>query len=101
MPCKPVNVSSSGDNPLGIAAAGKTIRVHGLALTAAGAVTLTVKAGSTILAGPMSLTTGLPLVLPHARNGWWHFDSQGPNVDLVLTLGGAVQVGGHVDYEQF
>ena len=105
MPCKPVNVSASGDNPLGIAAAGKLLRVYQMVLVPAGAVSITLKAGTgggaVALTGPMSGATGTPVVLPFSKIGYFHFDQQGPNVDLNIALGGAVAVNGFVDYELY
>jgi hypothetical protein len=64
----PIHKNGNGDNEFIAAVAGKAIHVHGLALSAAGAVTLKLQsdAGGTAvdLTGAMTLATGVPLVLP-------------------------------------
>ena len=59
---------TSGDNEFIAAVSGQAIQVHGLVLTAAGAVTLTLQSdaggGAVALTGPMTLATGVPLALP-------------------------------------
>ena len=66
-------------------------------LVAAGAVTAQFQsgAGGAARTGVMSLITGVPLVVPYSPNG--HFDTADAAL-LNLSLGGAVQVSGHLTY---
>jgi hypothetical protein len=100
----PINVSASGDNTIstyfgadGLPVASATVnarrlRILNLTVIAAGAVTFAVKADGINRIGPISL--------PADGAGWeTGFDEVGfavkpRNCDLVLNLGGAVQVGG-------
>jgi hypothetical protein len=96
MPNAVVNAAASGDNTI-IAApgAGKQIEVRGYHIAAAGAVTATWKSGSTALTGAMTMATGTP----HDAYSWADpVFLLAANEALVLTLGGAVQVSGHVTY---
>lgn len=82
------------------AIAGRRVRVLGLALVAAGAVTVTLKSAATSITGAMSLVTGVPLaapptssmdVTPHLRTA--------TGEALNLVLGGSVQVSGWIVYD--
>jgi hypothetical protein len=102
MPSLKVDTATSGANTLLTGVANQKFRVYGYLLVAAGAVTANVKSGSTSLTGAMSLITGTPLsawspVAEGQRNPVLETAS---GDDLVLTLGGAVQVSGHLLYEQ-
>lgn len=93
-----VSTASSGDNTLVAAqGAGLRVRVLGLVLVAAGAVTVRLEsgAGGTAMTGVMSLITGTPLVIPLAEFGW---TETAENALLNLELGGAVQVSGTLVY---
>jgi hypothetical protein len=96
MPNAVVNAAASGDNTI-IAApgAGKQIEVRGYHIVSANTVTATWKSGSTALSGPMSMAVGNPFT-PYS----WADPVflLGANEALVLTLGGSVQVSGHVTY---
>lgn len=100
-----ISVASSGDNTVVAAgAAGTTIQVHGYVLVAAGAVTARWAAGTgtgTPLSGAMSLITGVPLVVPYCDLGAGrvtHWITVPAATLLNLSLGGAVQVSGHIIY---
>jgi hypothetical protein len=97
-----INASSAGANTIvaGVAAANgapaKLIRVLSYVLVAAGAVTTTWESsGGTVIGGPMAFPANGGVATPFNPLG--HFDSIAGE-GLVLFLGGAVQVGGHVTY---
>ncbi len=92
-----VSCASSGNNTLLAAQTGYKIRVISYTLTAASAVTVSFQdgAGGTALTGVMSLAAGVPLVVPLAREG--HFETSVTTL-LNLSLGGGVQVSGHITY---
>lgn len=90
-----VSISSSGDNAIVAAAAGKSYRVLSLALVAAGAVTVQIGSdtGGTFSArtGAMALAANGTLVLPLNTDGWATADA---GKALNIKLGGAVAVAG-------
>ncbi len=92
-----VSAASSGANTAVAAVTARRIRVHQLALIAAGTVTAQFKtaAAGANLTGAMSLIAGVPLVLPYSERGW--FDTVAGDL-LNLNLGGAVQVSGVIGY---
>lgn len=91
-----VNVSSSGNNTAIAAVAGKRIVVLQGDLIAAGAVTVTVQSsGGTVLDGPSAFAANGGKLYPQSTFG--HF-ATGRGEGLVINLGGAVQVGGHLVY---
>lgn len=76
--------------------AGKKIRVLGLVLVVASAVTVKLQSGgATDLTGAMSLIVGVPLVLPTSPNGYLQTNS---GEKLNLVLGSGVQVSGVLVY---
>lgn len=93
-----VNATASGDNTIVAASATNRIKVINMVLVADGAVAITWKSGAaTALSGAMSL----------AANGGIAVAGQGPNSwllqtavnqALVLNLGAAVGVRGHIAY---
>ena len=89
-----VDTAASGANEIIPAITGRSIRVMNYQLQAAGSVAVTWKSGTTALTGAMSLGTAggvnvaSPLGLLQTNTG----------EALNLTLGGAVQVSGHVGY---
>lgn len=90
-----INTAASGDTALVAATADKRVKVHGLRLSVAGAVIVSIKAGSTVLevfnfaaAGTMA-----PLVLRHAP-----YYQTGANEALNINLSGAVQCNGVLEY---
>jgi hypothetical protein len=92
----PINVSASGDTTIVAAQAGKKITVYHYIFIAAAAVSVTWKDGAAALSGAMPAGANggaAPGTTPPA------FLFQGStNTALVLNLGGAVQVSGHVSY---
>jgi hypothetical protein len=107
MPTKPFSVSSSGDNLLSIAAAGKTLRVIELYWQASGAVNVTLYAGAssggTQLTGAMHQEAGTGVPASRNPDGHWNdkFNAAAQNTDLNINLSGAVRVDGWVDYVLF
>ncbi len=97
----PIEVSASGDNTIVAGVAGKHIHVLQVVIIAAAEVTVRWKSGATNLSGPMAL----------AKNGGYSAESSseyprpiegvlvtGQGEALVLNLGAAVSVGGHLRY---
>lgn len=97
-----IDVATQASHTIVSGVTGKKIRVVSYLLTAAGSVTVTWKRGSTGLTGAITLATGVPLPaapMPEGARGgqYGHFETDQGEA-LVLTLGGAVQVSGHVAY---
>ncbi len=96
-----VSGATSGNNTLVAAVTGKKIKVLGLVLVAAGAVTVRLEsgAGGTALTGVMSLTAngGLQLVWPMSEPGYPWVETAAGSL-LNMELGGAVQVSGVIVY---
>lgn len=92
-----VSVASTGNNTLLAASTGYKIRVLSYTLVAASTVTIAFQsgAGGTALTGTMTLIAGVPLVVPFQREG--HFETA-VSALLNLSLGGNVQVSGHLTY---
>lgn len=101
MPFANVDTASSGANTIVAAVTGKRIRLVSAGLSAAGAVTVKWVSGSTDLTGAMTLATGTPYTL--AAEGVYGeprgYLETASGEALVLTLGSAVQVSGHIGYE--
>lgn len=92
----PINISSSGNNTIVSAVAGKKIIVLGYVTVCAGAVSVRWQSsGGTILDGPCAFAANGGAAPPMAECG--HFETVAGE-GLVINLGGAVQVGGHVVY---
>lgn len=99
-----VDTAAAGDNLIVAAQVQRRIRVLGYKLQAAGAVTVTFASGAgtgTKLTGAMSMITGVestaPICPPSNMGnmpGFW-FETN-PGDALNLSLGGAIQVSGHV-----
>lgn len=96
MPCILVDSATDGTSLVAAPGANRKIRVNGFSLSAAGAVTATLKdgaAGSAVWKGTMA--TGVPhTLLPKAD---WEVILTA-NTALVLGLSGAVNVSGVLDY---
>jgi hypothetical protein len=96
-----ISAAYSGDNTLVAAVSGKKIKVLGLVLVAAGAVTVALESGAsgTALTGDMSLTANgdLKVVFPMSEPGY-HWVETAAGALLNLELGGAVQVSGCIVY---
>lgn len=100
MPHVKISAASSGANTLVAAVIGRSIRVLGFVIVAAGAVTANFESGTTDLSGAMSLITGVPISAPLTGSldilPWMQTAS---GEALGLTLGGAVQVSGFLVYD--
>lgn len=92
-----VSAAGAGNNTLLAAQTGYKIRVLSYTLVAAGSVTVAFQsgAGGTDLTGTMSLIAGVPLVVDLQKEG--HFETAASTL-LNLSLGGAIQVSGHITY---
>lgn len=98
-----IAAASSGDNTIVAAVTGKRIKVISYVVVAAGAVTAKWKSGAgTDLSGAMSLAAngGVSMAPPGAPTGRraGHLLQTASGAALVLNLGGAVSVAGHVSY---
>lgn len=89
-----VNISSSGDNTIVAAVAGKRIVVVNYLIIAGGTVNATWKSGSTSKSGPMPLIANTGAAAPDGR--WF---KTGIGEALVLNLSSAIQVSGHLSYK--
>ena len=86
----PISLSSAGDSTVIPAQDGKYISVSRLILSAATETTVAFKSGVNSLSGP---TTILEMVLDETLVPWYITNkSEG----LIISLGGAVQVGGTI-----
>jgi hypothetical protein len=96
-----INASASGSNAIVAAATGKRIRVVSYVIVAAGAVTATWQSASTALSGPMSLASSggasasVGILAPGGAYGLFQTEA---GEALNLSLGGAVNVAGHLCY---
>lgn len=94
-----VSVTSSGNNVI-IEVDGHTgIVIRQLVLQANALATVTFKAGTTALSGPMTFPAGGTLVVGNTTDALWLFEGQ----DFVINLGGGLifNVGGWVVYDYF
>ena len=91
-----VDAASSGANEIVAADAQHRIKVVSYVLVAASAVTAQWQSGSTDLTGDMSLAaSGGIAASSEPKNPFFQTEL---NEALNLTLGGAVQVSGHISY---
>lgn len=97
-----INAASSGTNEIVAAKTGMTIRVLSYVLVVAGEVVVTWKSATDAISGAMTLIKGTPLVAPAGSPSVIdrpaHLETA-PSEALNLSLGGAVQVSGHLEYE--
>lgn len=92
----PINIASSGNNTIVSAVTGKKIIVFTYVTVCAGAVSVRWQSsGGTILDGPCAFAANGGAAPPMAECG--HFETLAGE-GLVINLGGAIQVGGHVVY---
>jgi hypothetical protein len=104
MPSLPVNVSASGNTTL-IAAdpAGRSIRVVGYHLSAAGSLVIQFQdTESNVICGPLHTFDNGTSHANHAprSEGIREFlFATAPGAGLVINLSAAVNVGGYIDYE--
>lgn len=96
-----VNASASGSNTIVAAVSNKRIRVLSYVIIAAGAVTVTWQSASTAISGPMALAANggaapaAGQAVPAGLIGQFE-TNQGDA--LVISLGAAVSVAGHITY---
>jgi hypothetical protein len=94
-----INASSSGDNTVVAAAAGKRYRVIGYTFLCASAVSVKWKNGASAdLTGAMPFAANGGITTPEFKE-YGHFATSVGNA-LVLNLSGAVSVQGHVTYHE-
>lgn len=91
-----IAASSSGANTIVAAVTGKRILVLSLSVVAAADVAMTWKSASTVISGEQSFPANGGRVLNHNPTGWF---VTAAGEALVLTLGGAVSVGGELVYQ--
>jgi hypothetical protein len=94
-----ISFTTTGDNTIVAASAGKLITVIALLLVSTAPTNITVKDGSNLLSGAMPLAAGVPLVLPVDPTVDWYSTTAAAN-NLILNQSGAVQVSGTVWFIQ-
>lgn len=96
----PISAALLGNNTLIAAQAGKSIFVLSYELVVAGAVTIDFQSGAsgTSLSGVQSLPANGIKVLPHNPTAWFN---TAVGALLNLSLGGAVQVSGSIQWVAF
>lgn len=87
-----VDTATSGDNTLLASVTGQKIYVYSGMIVAAGAMTTTLKDGTTTLTGAMTMATGTPLVFRPTVDDRPLWIISG---NFVLNLSGATQVSGY------
>lgn len=93
-----VNISSSGDNTIRAANAGKRFAVTDAFLQAEADVAITVKSGSTVITGAIDFTAATATErLWQATDGRPLWKTRAINEALILNLSGAVQVNGWIN----
>ncbi|MBY0523438.1 MAG: hypothetical protein K2R98_08560 [Gemmataceae bacterium] len=99
-----IDIAASGQNQIVAAVAGKKIRVVNYLIVAAGAVTAKFqsKESPTDLTGAMTMAAGQPIGSAYSTARQFggydgHFETQ-TGEGLAISLGGAVQVSGHLNY---
>jgi hypothetical protein len=91
-----IDESTAGDKTIVAAQSGKRIVVSSYLIVAAGAVTARWKSGSTNKSGPLTIAANGGVSAPGGSDSRWF--ATGIGEALVLNLGGAIVVGGHVSY---
>jgi len=97
----PINATAAGANQIVAGVPGRRIVILGYVLCASAAVTAQWVSGAVNISGPMSLTAaGDNISAGPGRSevGFFRWGTGATGGDLTLTLGGAVQVGGHLTY---
>jgi hypothetical protein len=93
-----INVGTAGSHTLAGAVSGRKIRLLGLVLYAAGAVTVTIEhSDGTPFIGPVTFASAGGVVLPVDRLG---YGESGVGKGLHLLLSDDVQIGGCVTYQE-
>ena len=96
-----VNASASGTNTVVAAIANKRIRVLSYVIVAAGDVTVTWQSASTAISGPMALAANggaAPSAGQSVPAGLIGQFETNQGEALVVNLGSAISVGGHITY---
>jgi hypothetical protein len=95
-----ISAATAGNNTIVAAQTGKAIYVISYELVVAGAVTIQFQSGAagTNLTGIQSLAANAIKVLPHNPGSWF---STAASALLNLSLGGAVQVSGSIQWVAF
>lgn len=91
-----ISAASSGANTVVACPAGQQVRVIGYSFICTSAVTVTWKSGTTAITGPMDYAANGGLVEPPDMTG---ILQTAVGEDLNMTLGGAVQVSGRINYQ--
>jgi hypothetical protein len=89
-----ISFATSGAQVILTPSAGYVVRVYRLLLVSAGAVAVTIQDGSTALTGPMSLATGVPLLIDFTSKPIFRFATS-----FTINSGAAVQVSGFAHYQ--
>lgn len=98
-----INASTLGSNTVVAGVTNKKIRVIGYTMSAAGAVAATWKANATNISGPITMATGVPVQGVYGggtQMAEWGIMETSVGDPLVLSLGSAVQIGGHLVYRE-
>jgi hypothetical protein len=98
-----IDISSSGDNtiitaPTSTAAPGAYLAIDHINLIPTSAVSVTFYSGSNAVSGSYPLDAKQTIVLDNATQSQYGVINCGANEDFIIKLGGAVQVGGFVNY---
>ena len=93
-----IDVAASGDNQIVAADATRKIKVLSYVILADNNVTVQWKSGATPLSGAMSLIANGGVAAPPVAPASGHWLETAVNQALVLTLGGAIGVRGHLSY---
>jgi hypothetical protein len=95
-----ISFTTTGDNTIIAAVAGKLITVISLLLVSTGTTNITIKDGANLLSGAMPLAAGIPLILSPDATLDYFATTSGTN-NFVLNQSGAVQISGTVWYLQY
>ena len=101
MPFAKITTAAIGSTAIVLAVPGRTIRVFGYVLVAAGAVAVKWQSAAVDLTGVMTMATGVPLVCPTAplvAGERAAYLETAAGEALNLNLSGGVQVSGHLEY---
>lgn len=96
-----INAGNAGDNTIIAAVPNKRIRILGYTVIASGIVTMTWKSGSTSISGPMAMAANggaAPATTALTPAGLVGVLEGGIGEAIIINLGGAVTVGGHLVY---
>lgn len=94
-----ISISASGVNTIITAPANTGIVIRQIVLQANALATVTFKAGTTVLSGPMTFPSGGSLVVGGAADTIW--DLGHADFVLSLTIGLAISIGGWLVYDTY